>query len=100
MAQSKYKEMLMPADATFPANRVELLADLSLAFTYGLSAGVLNPRYAERLLKCLSIKDHQVWELIMKGAGRRDISLKEVAENQLADYRDMAKMVEESLPLD
>lgn len=100
MAQSKFDEMLMPKDVPFPTNEAERLADLSLAFTYGLSAGVLNPRYAERLLKNLAMKDHQVFEAILKGAGRRDISLKEVAENQLADYKDMAKMVEESLPLD
>ena len=100
MAQSKFEAMLMPPDVPSPTNEAERLADLSLAFTYGLSAGVLRPNYAERLLKNLAIQDHQVWGAILKGAGRRDMSLNEIAENQLADYRDMAKMVEDSLPLD
>jgi len=99
MSRAKFEEILMPPDVSFPSNETELLSDLSLVFIYGLSTGVFKPRYGERLLRTLALRHYWFYELISKGARRRSRSPAEVAEREWAEFKEMARRVEESLPL-
>lgn len=100
MARSKLEEILMPPGVSFPADETELLADLGLVFTYGLSTGVLRPEYGKRLLKSLALRDYWLWELLLKAARRRDITVTEIAKREWREFEEMARNVEEALPLD
>jgi len=100
MARSKFEEILMPPGVSFPANETELLADLGLVFTYGLSTGVLRPRYGKRLLRSLALRHYWFYKLLAKAARRRSISPTEVGERELGEFEEMARRVEETLPLD
>ena len=98
--KSTFEEVLMPSGVSFPSNETELLSDLTLAFIYGLSTGICRPQYGGRLLRSLALKHYWLWELLRKAGGRREKPLTEVAQAEWAEFENMARNIEESLPLD
>jgi len=100
MDKSKFEEMLMPPDVSFPADEQELLSDLTLVFIYGLSTGVCRRQYGERLLRSLALRHYWLWELLQKAGNRRVKSPAEVGQAEWAEFENMARNVEEALPLD
>ena len=100
MVLSKFQELLMPPEVSFPADETELFADLSLVFSYGLSVGVIKPEYGKRLLRSLAVKDSWLWDLLAKAAGHRDLTLTDILNREWGEFEEMANAVEESLPLD
>jgi len=100
VGKSKFEEVLMPSGVSFPADEQELLADLTLAFTYGLSTGICRPEYGERLLRYFALKGFWFMELLTKAAGRNLASPVELAEAEWGDFQTMARNMQEALPLD